>query len=378
MALHWDIFCRVVDNYGDIGICWRLARQLVREHGQAVRLWVDDPSALAAICPACGPALPAQSVQGVELRRWPADFVADRVADLVIEAFACDLPAAYLALMASAARKPRWINLEYLSAEAWVEGCHGLSSPHPSLPLIKHFFFPGFTPATGGLLREAGLTPAPLPDPADTLEISLFCYDSAPVGGLLAALAESHRPILCHVPSGKPLAAVTAALGPADNRKAGWQLGQARIQPIPFLPLDDYDALLRRCAINFVRGEDSFVRAQWAGRPFVWQIYPQEDAAHQLKLDAFLERYCAALAPAAASAARALFAAWNAGNGAGKPADNCGNCGNCGGGGDIGAAWQDFLANLPEIARHNLDWARQLAGQPDLAANLINFAANAV
>ena len=413
MQLHWDIFCRVVDNFGDIGVCWRLARQLAGERGQAVRLWVDEPGALAAICPACNPRLPVQRIQEVEVCRWPADFIVDRVAEVVIEAFACDLPAVYVDSMASAARKPCWINLEYLSAEAWIEGCHGLASPHPGLPLVKHFFFPGFTPATGGLLREAGLphyspvkldrmgtspsppTPLPqagegskspsptrgrgvgerataltephydsplLPPPTETntLEISLFCYDSAPVGGLLAALAASPRPLICYVPPGKPLAAVTAALGHAD----GWQLGQARIQPIPFLPLDDYDALLRRCAVNFVRGEDSFVRAQWAGRLFVWQIYPQDEAAHQAKLDAFLDRYCAALTPAAASAVRALFAAWNGGKSGGNSS-----------GGDVAAAWPAFLARLPEIARHNQHWARQLAEQPDLATSLVNFVA---
>jgi hypothetical protein len=441
MLLHWDIFCRVVDNYGDIGVCWRLARQLGREHGQAVRLWVDDPASLAPLCPACDPALPVQFIEGVELRRWLPEFVVDRIADVVIEAFACELPAAYVAMMASAARQPCWINLEYLTAEAWAEGCHGLASPHPALPLTKHFFFPGFTPATGGLLREAGLlqygsvksgclfssgqshechnhwqaaflTPSPpnpplegeglqaplflAPSPsrgglgwgwgnrseffsplspqplshkqergfsADMLEISLFCYDTAPVADLLAALAASPRPALCHVPPGKPLAAVTAALGPAD----GWQLGQARIQPLPFLPLDDYDALLCRCAINFVRGEDSFVRAQWVGRPFVWQIYPQDDAAHHVKLDAFLDRYCAALPPAAASAVRNLFAAWNVGNSAGNS-----------GSGDVKEAWLAFLAQMPEIARHNAEWARQLAGQPDLATNLVNFVASKV
>ncbi len=359
MLLHWDIFCRVIDNYGDIGVCWRLARQLAREHGQTVRLWVDDPASLAPLCPACDPSLPAQSIQGVELRRWPSEFIADRVADVVVEAFACELPAAYIAMMATAARRPCWINLEYLTAEAWAESCHGLASPHPALPLTKHFFFPGFTPATGGLLRETGLPLPPPPTEANTLEISLFCYDTAPVGDLLTALAASPRPVLCHVPPGKPLAAVTAALGPAD----GWRFGHARIQPLPFLPLDDYDALLRRCAINFVRGEDSFVRAQWTGRPFVWQIYPQDDAAHHVKLDAFLDRYCAALAPAAASAVRSLFAAWNGGNS---------------GGGDVATAWSAFLAQALAIARHSADWARQLAKQPDLATNLVNFAANRV
>ncbi|WP_187492385.1 elongation factor P maturation arginine rhamnosyltransferase EarP, partial [Pantoea agglomerans] len=26
MKVTWDIFCTVVDNYGDIGVTWRLAR----------------------------------------------------------------------------------------------------------------------------------------------------------------------------------------------------------------------------------------------------------------------------------------------------------------------------------------------------------------
>ncbi|MDB5942884.1 MAG: hypothetical protein JWQ13_2450, partial [Ramlibacter sp.] len=42
------------------------------------------------------------------------------------------------------------------------------------------------------------------------------------------------------------------------------------------------------CDFNFVRGEDSQVRALWAGRPFAWQIYPQHDDAHHAKLHAFL------------------------------------------------------------------------------------------
>ena len=29
MRVTWDIFCSVVDNFGDIGVTWRLARQLV-------------------------------------------------------------------------------------------------------------------------------------------------------------------------------------------------------------------------------------------------------------------------------------------------------------------------------------------------------------
>lgn len=351
MLLHWDIFCRVVDNYGDIGVCWRLARQLAREHGKAVRLWVDELASLTPICPECDDRLPAQQVEGVEIRRWTASFATDRVADVVIEAFACELPANYMAGMAAATPKPRWINLEYLTAEPWAESCHGMASPHPALPLVKHFFFPGFSPATGGLLREAVLPPATHEYHSETLEISLFCYDSAPVGSLLTALAAGPWPVVCHVPPGKPLAAVTAALG----CNGPWQLGAARVVPIPFLPLDEYDALLRRCAINFVRGEDSFVRAQWAGRAFIWQIYPQDDAAHHVKLDAFLNRYCTAMEADLADCVRPLFIAWNSGQ-------------------EIADHWPGFVTRIPDLNRHNAEWAKQLAAQPDLARSLVKFA----
>ncbi|HLO62569.1 MAG TPA: elongation factor P maturation arginine rhamnosyltransferase EarP [Azonexus sp.] len=361
MQLHWDIFCRVIDNYGDIGICWRLARQLVVEHGRHVRLWVDDLASLRPLCPAIDTSLGLQSAQGVEIRHWGTDVVVERSADVVIEAFACELPDSYLKTMAAATPKPCWINLEYLTAESWAEDCHGMASPHPTLPLTKYFFFPGFTAKTGGLLREASLLAGrercqkQLPI-RDYLEISLFCYDTAPVGDLLAALAQLPQPSLVHVPPGKPLAAFMQHLpgtGP-------WQHGNARIEPIPFMPMDDYDHLLWRCDINFVRGEDSFVRAQWAAKPFVWQIYQQDADAHLVKLSAFLDRYCAAMGDIQAQAIRETFVAWN------------------GGETDLGKAFQHFVDNRQIIAEDNRAWCQHLAAQDDLATALVNFCASKV
>ena len=155
--MRWDIFCKVIDNYGDIGVSWRLARQLAAEHHAVVRLWVDELESLERLCPAADAALDAQTLDGVEVRRWNDDAAQARPAEVVIEAFACQLPEAYIASMAAAARAPLWINLDYLSAEHWVAGCHGLPSRHPQLPLTKFFFFPGFTADTGGLIREHGL-----------------------------------------------------------------------------------------------------------------------------------------------------------------------------------------------------------------------------
>jgi uncharacterized repeat protein (TIGR03837 family) len=129
MQLHWDIFCRVIDNYGDIGVCWRLARQLADEHGKKVRLWVDDLSPLKQLCPEIDTNSERQFWQEIEIIHWTEKLTADRVADVVIEAFACDVPEVYLQKMAAASPKPSWINLEYLTAESWAEDCHSMASP---------------------------------------------------------------------------------------------------------------------------------------------------------------------------------------------------------------------------------------------------------
>ncbi len=360
MQLHWDIFCRVIDNYGDIGVCWRLARQLVAEHGRQVRLWVDDLASLDPLCPGLDFKKPAQSHQGVEIHHWTEYTIYPHPAEVVIEAFACELPCSYLQAMAQCEQKPCWINLEYLTAETWAEECHGLASPHPSLPLTKYFFFPGFSVKSGGLLRETNLLRNHehwlAANPArNGLEISLFCYDTAPVGALLSALSLSATEVTCHVPHGKPLAAVSNYLGGCGP----WQLGNALIQPIPFMPMDDYDQLLWRCDINFVRGEDSFIRAQWAGKPFVWQIYPQDDDAHLVKLEAFLNRYCRCMESADKLAIRRLFLAWNTGKG-------------------VESAWLNFMERRNSLANYTADWARHLASMPDMATALVNFCAHKV
>src|SRR3989304_6108142 len=119
-----DIFCTVVDNYGDIGVCWRLARQLANEHGIAVRLWVDDLASFRRLCPEVDTQLAQQQCRSVEVRHWAALFPEVEPAQLVIEAFACELPERYVAAMAHQLHQPVCVNLEYLSAENWVAGCH--------------------------------------------------------------------------------------------------------------------------------------------------------------------------------------------------------------------------------------------------------------
>jgi uncharacterized repeat protein (TIGR03837 family) len=300
----WDIFCQVIDNHGDAGVCWRLARGLAAE-GHRVRLRIDDASMLQWMAPG--------GAQGVEVLAWDAPAAPG---DVVVEAFGCELPAAFQAALAEATRErgrqPGWINLEYLTAEAFALRNHGLASPvlaGPAKGLAKRFFYPGFMPGTGGLLRERDLIERQARfDAAAWLEargipasgerrISLFCYEPAALGPLLGRLAEDPAPTRLLVTAGRATEAVRSAL-PASA-------GALRPTFLPLLTQEDFDRLLWSCDLNFVRGEDSLVRAIWAGRPFVWQLYPQDDDVHHAKLQAFLEWLQPS--PSLASA----FRAWN-------------------------------------------------------------------
>ncbi len=344
-TMRCDIFCAVVDNYGDIGVCWRLARQLAHEYGVAVRLWVDDLASFSKLCPEVDASLAQQPCREVEIRHWNAPFPEVEPAHLVIEAFACKLPENYVAAMAVQEPKPVWINLEYLSAEDWVEGCHKLPSPHPSLPLVKYFFFPGFTPKTGGLLLESDLlarrdafqndvlqqqafwTSIGLDIPAaDTLKVSLFSYENPALHELFDTWTRGTQAVLCLVPEGLILPQVEQYFGDMSfdklrtNGTEMWRRGNLEVRVLPFVGQERYDELLWACDINFVRGEDSCVRAQWAGHPFIWHIYPQHDGVHLHKLRAFMQRYCAELPPDAAQVLHGLWEVWNGGDGSGQAA----------------------------------------------------------
>ncbi|NBA93908.1 elongation factor P maturation arginine rhamnosyltransferase EarP [Pseudomonas sp. R5(2019)] len=378
MKASWDIFCSVVDNYGDIGVTWRLARQLVAEHGFAVRLWVDDLGAFVRLCPQADPLAVEQHHHGVQVCLWARDWRPAEPADVVIGAFACQLPAAYVDAMVERAKRAKpslWLNLDYLSAEDWVSGCHGLPSPQPN-GLRKFFFFPGFQAGTGGLLREAGLLverekfqqdksaqQAFLAGlgvyPADDARlISLFAYENHSLGGWLQALADDTRPNHVLVPEGRVLGDVCKWLE-VDRVAAGdvKVRGNLTVQILPFVSQPEYDHLLWCCDFNAVRGEDSFVRAQWAGRPLLWHIYIQEEYAHWEKLEAFLELYVQGLSAPAAQALTALWRAWNMN-------------------GDMATSWRQMLEHWPELAAHAQRWCRQQATQPDLAMALVQFYRN--
>jgi len=384
-ALTWDIFCRVVDNHGDLGVCWRLCADLA-QRGHVIRLWVDDASALAWMAP--------QGCSGVSVHGWPKETALQtltqdttfKVADVVVEAFGCELPQTFQALMVRGTH-PVWINLEYLSAEAFVARSHGLASPVMSGPArgaTKWFYFPGFTSDTGGLLREPDLLGAqthrvdnqgtstitgstlattrqsnfeltawlkalPLDKPIGPHEllISLFCYEPVALSELLQQLSQADQPTRLLVTEGRPSAAVVLATQALQMPSCG--TGQLHISQLPYFSQTEFDHLLWACDLNFVRGEDSLVRALWAGKPFVWHIYPQEDLAHHHKLQAF---YKALQMP---QSLQQVHNVWNGLSNAALPAWMPSDF----------AVWQSWSAQTRQL----------LQAQSDLSTQMVEFAA---
>ncbi|SCZ27712.1 MULTISPECIES: elongation factor P maturation arginine rhamnosyltransferase EarP [unclassified Pseudomonas] len=375
MTVRWDIFCTVVDNFGDIGVTWRLARQLVAEHRCAVRLWVDDLRAFERICPEIDITLSEQWQQGVQVRHWPGEWAPTEAADVVIAAFACQLPSAYMDAMAARQTTPLWMNLDYLSAEDWVIGCHGLPSVKYK-HVQKYFFFPGFREGTGGLLREAGLLERRRQFQQDAEAqrsflqglgverapqaclISLFAYENAGLASWFDAMAADTQAFHVLVPEGRVLGDVECWLG-VEGLKVGalHRCGALTVQVLPFVRQDQYDQLLWCCDFNAVRGEDSFVRAQWAGRPLLWHIYQQEEDVHLEKLEAFLRLYNQGLSPAAQNAISGLWRAWNAGQ-------------------DMTEYWKATREQQQELAEHAQAWCLEQASRADLAAALVKFYVN--
>lgn len=373
MRPDWDIFCNVIDNYGDIGVAWRLARALKAACASEIRLWVDDLDAFRRIWPEVDPHADSQHCLGVNIRAWRTPFPPVEPARRVIEAFGCALPANYLEAMAAQSSAPVWINLEYLSAEAWVATHHGLPSPHPRLPLTRYFFFPGYTPGTGGLpiernyaARRAAFDAAAywralglLPPVAGETRVSLFAYENPALPALLDAWAGGSEPVTCLAPEGRVLPQLAAWLGrDALVPGARHERGALRLVVLPFTDQDRYDHLLWACDLNFVRGEDSCVRAQWAAHPMVWQAYPQDAGAHWHKLEALLALYGRDLPAPAGDAVAGLWRAWN-----GVPEAPA-----------IGVAWAAWRAARPAVEAHARVWPATLTQAGTLADKLAAFA----
>jgi len=306
----------------------------------------------------------------ISIINWPDNqqcFAVSDIADVVVETFACNPPATYIEAMSQASKPVAWINLEYLSAESWVESHHGIPSPHPRYALTKHFYFPGFTSKTGGLLREPGLMnqlqaleiaqaqrkPAPL-------RIFLFSYQQPAIEAWLESLDATGSTILCVAPC------------PARPQIMQWNATRSTtrnlsIEALAFVAQHEFDTLLSGFDMMFVRGEDSFVRAQWSAKPLVWHIYPQEEEIHLVKLRAFYDRYLdqGVLTTSQRSIYWRFVLAWNHHQHNDTPET-------------LADLWPQLTEIYPALLENARVWCYQLIRQPDLVSQLRDFVSHLV
>ncbi len=340
-----DLFCRVIDNFGDAGVCLRLARALVQQHDCTVRLWCDDVTLLMRF----EPAPPA----GLSFHDWALQDTA-QPAQGVVCGFGCALDDAYLAKLLAARPQPAYLHLEYLSAEPWVEGTHGLMSVHPRQLSRQRFCNPGFNARTGGLLHEAAsfdetsalttLAQWGGAVPPQALRVFAFAYPTLSWAALIQAAKVSDQLIHWVLPQGAAGQALWQTLQGLHNHS---------FTCLPDVSQAQFDAALRSCQAAWVRGEDSAVTALFSGLPMLWQLYPQDDGAEQAKTAAYLDAVAAALPQADLSAWRSAMQAVN-----GLAA------------GDAALRFAQFLSTARQ-ARHHAQWAQHCREKvPDLAATV--------
>lgn len=306
------VFVRVIDNWGDVGVGWRLARQLCQCFPWSVRLWIDDVTVLGKLV------LPSELVEmryRLTVQYWQDDAVTavqlTHLADpvMVIETFGCDIPLPVLRRMVEC--RPLWLNWEYLTAEGWAVDLHKM----PSLQnngLAKYFWFMGVDPESGGLLRETNYLIRRdefLQQPSLQQVFKqqyglplthrgklwlLFAYASERWNGWLKMWHNAGQPMTLWLAGQEVVNGWRAAgLIPEDallHVGDDFVLGNLTLVRIPFVPQSVFDCLLWLADGAVVRGEDSFVRALWAGIPFFWHIYQQEVATHLQKLDSFWQK----------------------------------------------------------------------------------------
>lgn len=297
-----DIFCCVIDNLGDAGVCLRLAKQLVSHYGLSVRLWCDDLQLLRRLEP-----MPSKYLVFYE---WDKHTTATP-ASIVICGFGCTLSEAYLQSMLALQKPPKYLHLEYLSAEKWVETTHALESIHPRLGLKQYFCNPGFNQRTGGLLinkiskkntnyknykvyknykdnNHLSITThlkKHQPNHSNQLQIFCFAYDLPPLYVWIAAVKQYAKQMNCLIKWVLPHTAASKIV-----YQAVYDEPLHQYECLPFLSQIEFDIVLNTCDIVWVRGEDSAMTAMFSGLPMLWQLYPQTDIyAKSSKLNAYLD-----------------------------------------------------------------------------------------
>ena len=349
MPHHCDIFCDVIDHFGDIGFCWRLSQSLEQNTSWLIRLWINDMSKFKRLAK-------KTNSSRLQVMSWDQQNISKtHPASIVIAAFSCQIPSAYLEKMRT--QDHLWINLEYLSAETWTADFHGKPSKKASSNTPSPvYFFPGFDQETGGLLQFIEQK-KPTKNLAEHLRIFMFCYPSERLEKLIQIWSNSTSMTHCFLADPIHLKALSPGLGLTLEPGQTFTIGNLTLNCLPYLTQKKFDALMQDCDVIFCRGEDSFLQSQWLSKPVIWHIYPQTENIHEKKLQAFLSLYTATLTGATK---RSLTNLWHNWNNMRDPQL-------------LEQDWQTYQATLPQLATHAQAWTKKIEQLPKLTSKLIEF-----
>lgn len=384
----YHIFCKVIDNYGDFGVCFRLAKQLVSEFNKQVILWVDNENILQKFLLVNNKEIQqinAEHNQNLIFKIWTKFNVINSLNSLnnndflnnsiIIEAFCCDLDCELLDYINNENNKTILISLDYFGLEKWILDCHLLPSFLNYYKHIKkYFFFPSYLPNSGGLIREKCIKKyikkniQNLVENIQTFKISLFFYQQPQLLltfiNAINYIAKKHK--------------INIEINFCDLSNDNLNTVQnynfdslVKCNFIHFLSQNDYDNLLQNCHLNFVRGEDSLIRAFWSNNLFIWQIYQQQNDIHLQKLNDFLNYYFSItnFDTNLQTNLQNLFLFWNKNN-----YNNYQNSEN------NTIFFADLLLNIiknyANIFAKNQSWLNFLNNQNSLCYNLTNFIDN--
>jgi len=304
-----DIFCEIIDNYGDIGVVYRTAKELQKIFPKSkIRAFLNRLDEFKKINSQVLD-LPSQNIDGIEYITF--DYLRDNAnelltAQVIIEAFGCQIPEEYMEIAYD--NSELLINLEYLSAEDWIEDFHLQSSPLGRGKLKKVFFMPGFTEKSGGVITDSNYLEriqrvlenkefyekkylSDIEDRENKIVGTLFSYEKN-FTPLLEDLKKLDKDVVILAMGEKThsLRKILKNFSIEDFRNF-LKYGKIEIRFLNFLNQEEYEELINIVDFNFVRGEDSFIRAVLTGKPYMWHIYCQEEYAHMDKIEGFLDKY---------------------------------------------------------------------------------------
>ncbi|WP_427041234.1 elongation factor P maturation arginine rhamnosyltransferase EarP [Fusobacterium sp. SB021] len=304
-----DIFCEIIDNFGDIGVVYRISKELKKIFQNVrIRIVLNRLEEFKAINKKVKDT-DYQEIDGlicVTEKYVKENMESFGVSDVFIEAFGCNVPEEYV--KAAKENSKLWINLEYLSGEKWIEDFHLCESLIDSKTLKKIFFMPGFSEKSGGVIIDSGFLERMKFGKENRDEVlkkyfkdfdlkdkfigTVFSYEKN-FENLLETLKNYEKETVLLLMGEKTQKSFSEILKKNLTEDYGNIVKYGKITMIysDFFSQEEYEEIISASDFNFTRGEDSFVRGIVLGKPFMWHIYLQEEKAHMDKIKAFTERF---------------------------------------------------------------------------------------